>query len=319
MTYEKEKGFTLVEMMISLAVGGIALGVVYMIFTTQQRSYIAQEEVVEMQQEQRMAMEIMAREIRNAGSNPQGIAATAAPGNGCGDEPVPFATPRTTGGKPRISVAGPFRIKFSMDLDAGCGCTGAGDMDLDAGSDCTGAGENVTFRFANTVDADGNGIADAGADDIGRDTGANPQPLASNVQAIGFAYAYDSNADGLLEVDGGGRTIWAVPNAAGDTWFSLDTDNNGVIDENDPPPVSFGLADDTLLDQIRAVRIWLLVRASRPDPSFLHNAMRDQAGNPVRYKVGVNVIDPTQGNAIADHFRRRLLDASVRCRNLGLL
>ncbi len=302
MTYADEKGVTLVELMIALALGGMVLGALYMIVSTQQRSYIMQEEVVEMQQEQRVALEIMSREIRNAGYTPVEIDPSAV-GTGCGDVADPD-------GNPRIIAAGPFRINFSMDLSADGDCNTAGVAPYDES-------ENVTFRFADAGDAGGDGIADAGADDIGRDTGANPQPLASNVHAIGFAYAYDSNGDGILEVDVANRTIWAVPNAAGNAWLSLDIDNNGLIDENDTPPASFGMADATLRGQIRAVRIWLLVRASRPDQSFL---------NTERYKVGVNLINlnpnphPLTGAVgTPDNFRRRLLSISVRCRNLGLL
>lgn len=64
-------GFTLVELMIVVALSGVVLSAIYSLFQTQQRSYIIQEDVSEMQQEIRSAMEIMSRELRNAGHDPQ--------------------------------------------------------------------------------------------------------------------------------------------------------------------------------------------------------------------------------------------------------
>jgi len=65
------KGFTLLELIISMALGLTLLGTVYGVFTIQQKHFINQEQIVEMQQNARMAIDIISREIRMAGYDPK--------------------------------------------------------------------------------------------------------------------------------------------------------------------------------------------------------------------------------------------------------
>jgi type IV pilus assembly protein PilW len=65
-----DKGFTLVEIMIALALSGIVMAAIYTAFLSQQRSYLAQEQVSEMQQNIRAGVDILTREIRMAGCDP---------------------------------------------------------------------------------------------------------------------------------------------------------------------------------------------------------------------------------------------------------
>jgi type IV pilus assembly protein PilW len=66
----KKPGFTLIELIIAMAVGLIVLGAVYGVFTIQNKSFKTQEQIVEMQQNTRVAMDMMTREIRMAGYDP---------------------------------------------------------------------------------------------------------------------------------------------------------------------------------------------------------------------------------------------------------
>lgn len=63
-------GFTLIELLIALAISGIVLVGVYAQFTSQQASYIAQDQVVEMQQNLRAGITYMTQELRMAGYDP---------------------------------------------------------------------------------------------------------------------------------------------------------------------------------------------------------------------------------------------------------
>lgn len=67
-----QKGFTLVELMIALVVGVIVIGAIYATYIVQQRSYTVQETVAEAQQNIRVAMMVMAQDIRMAGYDPEG-------------------------------------------------------------------------------------------------------------------------------------------------------------------------------------------------------------------------------------------------------
>jgi prepilin-type N-terminal cleavage/methylation domain-containing protein len=63
----KEKGFTLVEILIVAVMLGLVLGSVYSLYSTNQRSAYIQDEVVDVQQNIRIAMESVTRDIRHAG------------------------------------------------------------------------------------------------------------------------------------------------------------------------------------------------------------------------------------------------------------
>ncbi len=80
---QRRNGFTLVELMIAMAVGLVVLAAVYSLFIFQNKRYSIEEQIVEMQQNARAAMTTMVREIRMAGYDPNFDAAskvmTAAP------------------------------------------------------------------------------------------------------------------------------------------------------------------------------------------------------------------------------------------------
>ena len=60
-------GFTLVELLVVMAIVSIVMGGIYSVFVHSNRVYISQEEVVAAQQEARSALDILGREIRMAG------------------------------------------------------------------------------------------------------------------------------------------------------------------------------------------------------------------------------------------------------------
>lgn len=70
--YHAEGGFTLIELIIAMTVGLILLAAMYGVFTLQNKSLKIQEQVAEMQQNVRAGMDMMVREIRMAGYDPDG-------------------------------------------------------------------------------------------------------------------------------------------------------------------------------------------------------------------------------------------------------
>lgn len=70
--YAGARGFSLVEMLIAMAVGMVVLGAMYGVFNIQSKTLGNQEEIVAMQQSVRAGMGMMAREIGMAGYNPAG-------------------------------------------------------------------------------------------------------------------------------------------------------------------------------------------------------------------------------------------------------
>jgi len=60
-------GFTLIELLVALVLSFILVGAVYGTFTSQQKAYTIQDQVAEAQQNARMAMNILVRDMRMAG------------------------------------------------------------------------------------------------------------------------------------------------------------------------------------------------------------------------------------------------------------
>ena len=147
----QNSGFTLVEMLIALLISGIVIASVYSGFKSQQDSYLAQDQVAEIQQNIRVGVDMISREARMAGYDP-----TQSAGAG-------------------ITVATISQFGFTQDLD-------------EDGDVTTVPGETVTFRL--NGDTNGDGIVDSGGvSTIGRRTGAGVfQPLTENIQAIEFYY-----------------------------------------------------------------------------------------------------------------------------------
>jgi type IV pilus assembly protein PilW len=160
-------GFTLV-------ISGIIVAAIYSAYVTQQRVYLAQEQVAEMQQNLRAAADVLVREIRMAGYDPTGEAGA------------------------EITDLSPGQFSFSFDRDE--------DGDL---SEAT---ENIDLGFSAAAGKDANrdGIPDTltagipNALPLGRQTRkpGNPpsgyQAIAENFQAIEFHYL---DADGDVTTD----------------------------------------------------------------------------------------------------------------------
>jgi type IV pilus assembly protein PilW len=65
------KGFTMVEILVTLAIVGVTLGAIYAVFTSSNRSYHTQDRVVDTQQGLRVGLDFMVRDIRLAGLDPK--------------------------------------------------------------------------------------------------------------------------------------------------------------------------------------------------------------------------------------------------------
>jgi len=285
MVLRKHNGFSLIELMIAMAISTVVGLLIYQVHSRQQKSHVAQQLSVEMQQNLRAAMSFMRREIRMAGYNPAEIAS-----------PPPW----------RIQTAAANTFGFSLDLT----------LPLGNGT-TTDQNERLTYGFT-SGDADGNGVADSGALSLMRqDAGGTPSEseIAYDIQAIAFAYAYDSDdSDDLLDTfpppPANGNIIWAFDaDGDGDLDTALDSNNDGNIDTDDiaggspltGPP--FFLPSDIDIDRIRAVRTWVLARTRFPIRGFSDNET---------YVVGVQRVTP------GDNYQHSLVVDTVICRNMFL-
>ena len=67
---KNSKGFTLIELLVAMTISGVVVSSVYWVYSSQQESYITQEQVAEMQENIRSALFYMESEIRMAGCDP---------------------------------------------------------------------------------------------------------------------------------------------------------------------------------------------------------------------------------------------------------
>ena len=168
-------GFTLAEILVALALTGIVVAAIYKVFGAQQKTSILQDQVVEMQQDLRGALTIMAREIRMAGYDPVGSANAG------------------------ILSATAASLQITMDLNE----NGKDFLVPCAPSSCSnplnctasGCDSSEKIRYALTHDADSDGIADTGQQAaLGRESWAGGlQEVAQNIEAFNLVYLDQTN------------------------------------------------------------------------------------------------------------------------------
>jgi type IV pilus assembly protein PilW len=72
----KQKGVTLIELLVALVICAVVIGSIYRLFIVQTRAYTVQDQVVEVQQSVRGAMEILLRDLRMTGYDDDNAAST---------------------------------------------------------------------------------------------------------------------------------------------------------------------------------------------------------------------------------------------------
>ncbi len=91
---KRSRAFTLVEVLVTLAIAGIFLGLLYQFLIAQQRAYNVQDELADAQQNARVAVDELTRALTSLG-----------------------AGARTDAGQPRLLVAHEYEIAFVADRD----------------------------------------------------------------------------------------------------------------------------------------------------------------------------------------------------------
>jgi len=132
-------GFTLIELLVSMGIGMVVLAAVSTTFMSQTRFYSAQEQVNEMAQNARGALDMITREIKMAGYNPVGY--------------VP-ADPLFFNG---VTVSGTTQLQIRADLN------GVSGIQNNTNENITYAYNNSTLQITRTL---GGGTAQVLADNI---------------------------------------------------------------------------------------------------------------------------------------------------------
>jgi type IV pilus assembly protein PilW len=75
------RGFTLVEVVLALALSTVTIGVIYHLYLSQVNNQAVRESILDMQQQARAAMDLVSRELKMAGFDPRGVNRDALKGN----------------------------------------------------------------------------------------------------------------------------------------------------------------------------------------------------------------------------------------------
>ncbi len=133
-----KKGFTIVELLVSILLTSIIMGAIYSVYRVQTHSAKVQENRLEAQEYARSVLDIMVREIRNAGYNPLGAPTTTPPtalGTGCAS-----GLNGTLVGAPGIVTADATTLTFTYDFQ---GTTAGTNPD----GNCNGPDEQITYTL----------------------------------------------------------------------------------------------------------------------------------------------------------------------------
>jgi len=162
-----DRGFTLVELMIAMVVGMVVLGAVYALFTAQSKHLATQEQLAELHQNARAAMDIMVREISMAGYNQTTAPATITAVNRCTGTTTASNTPCAG-----ITNAAADTIGFVADIN--------GNGDTTAGG--ANPSENIAYdRYHSET-------SPAGVYSLGRTSNGSKQPVIEYLDLLSFSY-----------------------------------------------------------------------------------------------------------------------------------
>ncbi len=280
-----QHGFTLVELMIALAVAMVVLGSAYSASTVYQRHYRRQQIAMSVQQDLTGALVVLEQQIHMAGYDPQES----------GNFGIVDVRRYDLVKSGVVNSQGQPALFFTFDRNE--------DGILEGGSHARND-EHPNFRIQKSPVSD--------AIYLSYDNGSGRRPVAGHIQAIGLAYAVDADGNGEHDTwNSGPHLIWAVDSDNDNQLDShIDADNDGritalddingdgIINANDGAPLNPRIQ----LDCIKAVRIWLLAVSERPVDGYVD----DQ-----HHTVGDRVLAPVEDNHL-----RRIVETIIECRNL---
>lgn len=311
------KGFTLIELMVALAILSIVIAGIYTIYNSQLKSYIVQEQVVDSQQNLRIAMNIISRDIRNAGGNisllcgataTEGIGSVIEPNDGGADNPdsltvtTIYLSPVKTMTTAAINQAD---ATFPVEDTTGWAEGQSGII-----MDCT---VNPAIFTIFRVAAVAGGLEHASASDVNsRDGLSHTYPAGSPVAMLDktnrrVTYAIDTTVplNPQLTIDennGSGAQPLAMNIEDMQFSYIIKQDDDTLVEENAPAATG----------RIRSVNISLLARTDRTDSKWTVGSQPLLGNRTVQ-------LDYTTTDLNINQYRRRILQSTELVRNFAFV
>jgi len=327
MTPSRTNGFTLVEMLVAVAILGIVVAGVMETFVVQNRAYTVVDETTEAQQNLRAISYLIERDVRSTGFMVEEGAAA------CGVD--------STNGPDTLFLTDSEPINPEKATTATLGATVIAGYTSSASEKLLTVDDVVIDRDAAPADAyfdtSGDGVPDS---DFVVGRGAILVDTSNPGRGTACGLVTDVNAAGnQVRVDfqnfiTGGGTLVLVPavgysvqiDAAGvstlmrnglplardvedlQVAYFIDSDENGQVTTaseypgSDASPVDYA-SKDTDHSKLREIRFNIVVRSRNTDPTYLDGFVQATEN---RGAIGAN-----------DGFRRRVFTSTVRPRNIG--
>jgi type IV pilus assembly protein PilW len=307
-----EAGSTLIEIMAALVILAIAMTAVFATFTTQQQSFTSQSRVAEMQQNLRLAVDYMSRDLRMAGYGMPDNVTIPSAANQAGITTIRslFAADNTTG-------PDQIYVLYLYDMDANqppavntVAMPSAGPVTVDNAAGFLAAGgelvlvtDRVSADLYQTTSATAT-VLNFGGDYAGawhtKIYGTNSQVAKARF----VRYFIDSTTDPAhprLMVDRNITTQSPQPVADDieDLQLAYGLDADGDIST---PLTWISSPAGAQWAQIRQIRLMIMARSPRPDRNWTET--RPALGN-------------HPGGATTDGYRRRIIDVVIDVRNSG--
>jgi prepilin-type N-terminal cleavage/methylation domain-containing protein len=322
-----ENGFTLIELMVAMAITLVVLSAIFMTFKSQQDSYVVQDQVTRMQQNLRGAMYVMTRDIQMAGyyTNFDSGSCTTDWDNLDDDNDTSTGTESLRPlvyGDDNVSVSGD-------DIKDGTDVLVIVKADPDFRRDLTGT-EEATGGTITLSDRELDG--DAG----------NSPDLDNNANKFGLLVKRDLTDADFFEVTNNSNTIATKENLSrsytmGDHIFRADViiykvDEDGTHPKLQRKNLSSNSGSTTVAEDIDSFQVryrlndgsWVTASAANFNPanvraievSLLARTGRTIRGytDPNTYILGGDDVTPTP----ADNYRRKVLTSVIETRNIGL-
>ena len=291
LTY-KQHGFTLIELMVAVSIFFFVIAAIYESFLSQQHVSLIQAQVSDMQQNARLAMDFLSKEIRMAGFGMPVISV-----NGFSNAITPAIDNNANGGNnvligtDQISIVTGYRQISTL---ASAATQGATTITLNSNGNQFDT-NTKQYVCIDAIFSNDNYVV-SGA-------GSNTLTLSS-----GLTRNYNQGAPVFL--------VKAITYSVNDAMFLTRDENTGggaqpLVPNIEDLQFAYQLNDGSWSNapavpgNIRAVRINVLARTSQKDPQWAGLGIRP-------------AIEDHAAATVKDGYRRRLLTSVVEVRNLGL-
>jgi type IV pilus assembly protein PilW len=271
-----QSGFSLLELMVALAVSGIVLAGIYGAYQDQLRTSITQERIVDMNQNLRVAMYIIERDLRMGGANPTGETTVQA----------------------GFTVAQANVLQIAMD---------------DGGTDnMVGLTPGESNAIDDGIDNDEDGMIDE-RDDDGVDNDGDGETDEADEETEWFDGDTTDQSE-IIQFDLNGTNLRRLFNTAGSTaatngdWIAQNIDALNFVYLNGNSVVIPTPVTGTALEDIRSVQVTIVARAGATVPVLA----RKVTDNTVYRNPQGTVVFTAPG----DQFRRQMVTTTIKCRNL---